>query len=358
MKNRRTLGFILLVLLIASLVFLDVPDKSHTSLLDDERSYFSKYGVGYGGYVYASLNKQIVKIPLDKDKINANAEFVINFPGDESSYIDEICTFIQNGGNLYINIASYMMHGGLFRMTPDSDKPEFVVKADTDAGMFEITDSNRHPETLKFLRFSDGDAYEWFGDLYGYLPSKNKAAKLTSFHGDVKINDFIGITSDDAVLASQVAVLDSQLENRYEDKKMRLEGVDRITMNPETGEVKTERLLDVKDMPETYFITPSPDMEKLYLFGAGFSVYDVKRGSLKQVVEFNEIIKNWPDNASPYLIDNEYDRRKAGEDIFMFVIDDDRLGRFYITANDKAILIDAFNETYESVNEVKGDHLW
>jgi hypothetical protein len=336
------------------LAFCGVPDKSYASTLDDERSYFSKHGAEYGGYVFASLNKQIVKIPLGKDKINANAEFVMDFPGNKESYIDEICIFIQNGGNLYINIASYMFHGGLFRLTPNSDKPEFVVKADTDVGMFEITDSIRHPETLKFLRFSDGDGYEWFGDLYGYLPSKNKAVKLTSFMGEMKIDDFIGMTKDDAVLASQFV-------HGTEDETTRLKGVNRITMNPETGEVKRERLVKDKDMPKTYFITPSPDMEKLYLFGAGFSVYDVKRGSLKNVIEFKEIIKDWPDDASPYLCDEPIQfflDKYYGNETGMFVIDEDRPGHFYIIGNDKAVLIDAFNETYESVKEIKGDRLW
>jgi hypothetical protein len=168
---------------------------------------------------------------------------------------------------------------------------------------------------------------------------------------------FIGITKDDAVLVSQFVYGSN-------DETTRLEGVNRITINPETGEVKTERLLDVKDMPKTYFITPSPDMEKLYLFGAGFSVYDVKSGSHNKIVEFKEIIKNWPDDAYPYLIDassqplNEYYSYEEGEDIFIFVIDEDRPGCFYIVGNDKAMLIDAFNETYESVTEIKGEHLW
>jgi hypothetical protein len=357
MKNRRILDFVSLALLIASLAVLGVSDKSHASALDDERSYFSECGVEYGGYIYAALNKQIVKIPIGKDKINANAEFVMNFPGNTESYIDEICVFIKNGGNIYINIASYMFHGGLYRMTPDSDRPEFVVKADSDVGMFKMTDSSRYPETLKFLRFSDGDGYESFWDLYGYLPRKNKAAKLASFYRYMKSYDFIGITSDEAVLASR-------LVGCSEDNTMRLEGVNRITIDPETGEVETERLIDVKDMPKTYFITPSPDMEKLYLFGAGFSVYDVKSGSLNKIVEFKEIIKNWPDDASPYLTDksikslDEYYGYEEGEDIFIFVIDEDRPGHFYIVGNDKAMLIDAFNETYKSVKEVKGDHLW
>jgi hypothetical protein len=129
-------------------------------------------------------------------------------------------------------------------------------------------------------------------------------------------------------------------------------------MNPETGEVKTERLLDGKDMPETYFITPSPCMKKLYLFGTGFSVYDIKRGTFKKVVKFKEIIKNWPDDASPYLEVDEYFKREAGEDIFMFLIDENRPGCFYIRKNSEAVLIDAFNETYKIVKEVKGDNLW
>ncbi|MDR1133741.1 MAG: hypothetical protein LBL05_06225, partial [Synergistaceae bacterium] len=325
MKNKRTSGFVSLALLIASLTVLGTPDKSHASALDGERSYFSEYGVEYGGYIYAALNRQLVKIPPCKDKINENAEFVMDCPGGKENYYGDgnDITFIKNGGNLYINFSAYMFHGGLFRVTPGSYEPEFVVKTDTDAGGLSMSDSNRFPETLKFLSFSEGGAGTTFGDLYGYFPYKNKAVKLKSYRTQMKIDDFIGITKDDAVLVSQFVY-------GSHDETTRLEGVNRITIDPETGEVKTERLLDVKDMPKTYLITPSPDMEKLYLFGAGLSVYDVKSGSLNKIVEFKEIIKNWPDDAYPYLTDassqslDEYYGYEEGEDIFIFVIDEDR----------------------------------
>jgi hypothetical protein len=330
-------------------VFFSAPGKAHASGLDGERSYFSEYGVEYGGYIFAPLDKQIVKIPIGKDKINGNAEFVMNFPEEDVPYFDEKHIFIKNGGNLYINFSSYMYHGGLFRITHGSDKPAFVVKADIDAGGIEMTDSSRHPETLKFLRFGEGDAGVTYGNLYGYLPHKNKAVKLKSYRSEMKINDFIGITKDDAVLTSQ-------LVNSPESKMSHLEGVNRITINPDTGEVETKQLLNGKDMPKTYFIAPGPGMEKLYLFGADFSVFDVKKGSLKKVVEFQKIIKNWPDDAYPYL--DEYRGQEAGEDFFIFVIDIKRPDRFYIIGNSKTVRIDAFNETYENVSKVKGDHLW
>jgi hypothetical protein len=349
MKSRQTLGFVLLALLISSLVVFGVPDKSHASTLDDEHSYFSEYGAEYDGYVFAPLNRQVVKIPLDKDKINKNAEFVMNFPGDKASYYEENRIFSKNGSELYINFAAYMSHGGLFRMTSGSGRPELMVETSNKAGFITITNSNRHPETLKFLHFSESDAGEYWGELYGYLPHKNKVVKLTSFKGDMKIDDFIGITRDDAILISQFV-------KGSEYKMTHLEGVNRVTINPETGEVNRERLLNARDMPRTYFITPSLDMEKLYLFGTGFSVFDVKKGSLKKVVEFVKIIKNWPNNASPYL--NGYYGSEVEEGESIFVIDKDRPGHFYILGDNKTMLIHAFDETYTSVKKIKGDNLW
>jgi hypothetical protein len=291
-------------------------------------------------------------------------EFVMNFPDDGVDYFEIDHILFKNGGNLYINFSIYMTHGGLFRMTSGSAKPEFVVKADTEAGGFDITDSNCHPETLKFLEFGDGDAGSSLGDIYGYLPYQNKAVKLKTYRSEIKIDDFIWMTRDDALLTSQ-------LVDRFDAKKMRLEGVNRITIDPETGKVTTERLLDGKDMPKTYHIAPSPNMEKLYLFGTGFSVYDIERGWLKKIVEFEEMIKNWPHDADPYLIDageinyfredyvDDYDREMK-ESIFIFLIDHDHPEHFYVCGNNKAMFIDAFNETYESVEieEIRGDGLW
>jgi hypothetical protein len=167
------------------------------------------------------------------------------------------------------------------------------------------------------------------------------------------------MTRDDALLTSEL-VNGSSREMPY------LEGVNRVTIDPKTGKVTTERLLDGKDMPKTYHIAPSPDMEKLYLFGTGFSVYDIERGWLKKIVEFEEMIKNWPHDAYPYLIgaesvnyfDEDYDR-EIRKDFFLFVIDEDQPGHFYVCGNNKAMFIDAFNETYESVEieEIRGDGL-
>jgi hypothetical protein len=345
------------------MVFFGTPGISHASALDDERSYFSEYGVEYCGYIFAPLNNEIVKIPRNKDKVKKNAEFVMDFPENTEAYAgyDEKRIFTKNDGNLYINFWAYMVHGGLFRLTPGSDKPEFVVKASSNVGGFHIEDSKRHPETMKFLYFGEGDAGTSWGDLYGYLPGKNKAVRLMSYRGVMKTDDLIGITRDDAVLASQFVYGSDNETNR-------LEGLRAIMMDPETGEVKTQRLLEVKDMPKTYFITPGSDLEKLYLFGAGLSVYDVKNGSLRKVFAFNEIIKNWPDNGYPYSDDahqylNQYYGSEDGKDAFMFVIDQKRPGRFYICGNNQAARIDAFNETYERVKdakEIKGkdDRLW
>jgi hypothetical protein len=51
MKSRRALNLASLVLFIAYLAFCDIPDESHASALDEERSYFSETGVEYGNYI-------------------------------------------------------------------------------------------------------------------------------------------------------------------------------------------------------------------------------------------------------------------------------------------------------------------
>jgi hypothetical protein len=134
-----------------------------------ERAYFAEEGVTYGGYLFAQLGRRIVKIPLNKDKINGNAQLVMDFPDDE--YYDGGYLSVD-GGSLYINFMAYMTHGGLYRLTSPDAKPEFVLKNGDGNGGFGIIGSNLRPDELKFFTFSEYDAGEHWGTLYCYFPAR------------------------------------------------------------------------------------------------------------------------------------------------------------------------------------------
>jgi hypothetical protein len=122
--------------------------QSAPEKLSEQRAYFAESGVKYGRYIFSVLDDMIVKIPLSDDKINANAQPVMKFPGtdpDRNLFFDGT-NLLVNDGVLYINFSSYMRHGGLYRMTSDDAKPEFVVKTDEDVGGLSIKDSSLHPK--------------------------------------------------------------------------------------------------------------------------------------------------------------------------------------------------------------------
>jgi hypothetical protein len=309
--------------------------------------------VEYGGYLFSVLDQAIVKIPVSEDKINDNARSVMEFPdedGDGEPGIFCGTSLFVNDGALYINIADYMAHGGLYRMTSADGKPELVIEGGGISGMLSFSDSNLHPKEMKFLSFSDGDAGKFWGKLYYYFPRENVAKKLTEFAGYMLVGDFLGTTKDDGVLTARL-----QKESDSPWDITGVTGIDKLTMNVETKAIKRSTLLEGSRMPKAYAIFFNSDDEKLYLFGTGFWIYDIRKDSLKRLVNFKKYIPNWPDDIFPYVTLGE------SEATFFIHVDENRErdGKFCASGDKRAVLIDTIKETYEVTDNFdRGEDGW
>ncbi|MDR1885798.1 MAG: hypothetical protein LBQ56_05935, partial [Synergistaceae bacterium] len=208
--------------------------------LDEERAYFDERGVEYGGYIFSVLDNLIVKIPSSEDKINANARTVMEFPDKRDNFYD---TFLcVNDGVLYINFAMYMDHGGLYRMTSDDEKPEFVMKAEGENAALNIIDSKTRPRDMKFLIISEGDAGEFWGEIYCYFPLENITKKLTNYYATAHVDNFLGITKSDEVLTVRFK---SKTPGPFQEIEG-VTGIDKLTMDARTKEIRRKPLLDSK----------------------------------------------------------------------------------------------------------------
>jgi hypothetical protein len=303
-----------------------------------ERAYFEEKGTVYGGYLFAQLGRRIVKIPLDKDKINGNAQLAMDFPDGE--YYDGGYLLVD-GGSLYINFMAYMRHGGLYRLTSPDANPEFVLKNGDGNGGFDITGSSLHPDELKFLTFSEYDAGEDWGTLYCYFPLENIAKKISDFAGERGVTNFPGITKDDEVIIAR-------MENRSEQYgDFRISSIDKITVDVGTKQIRTGKLIGDKEMPMVFAPYLSADAGKLYLLGTGFWEYDLKKDTLRQIVDFKKIIPNWPDNSFPY---------SYGSPGFHFLSKIGGNGEYCVSGDIKAIYVNVIDGRYEVADYAGEDY--
>jgi hypothetical protein len=221
----------------------------------------------------------------------------------------------------------------------------FVIKTYVGSGFFNIIDSNLHPGELKFFTFSVHDAGEHWGTLYCYFPLENISKKILDFAGEMEIFNFPGITKNDEALIART----EKMSEEYGD--LRISNIDKITVDVATKQIKTEKLIGDKEMPAAFTLYLSAGAGKLYLLGTGFWEYDLKKNTLRRIVDFKKIIPNWPDNSLPYI-----NSGSAGTFQFLSKIGGD--GEYCVSGDIKAIYINVINGAYKVVDYAGEDYSW
>jgi hypothetical protein len=295
--------------------------------------------VEYDGYLFSPLDKKIVKIPLSADKIEDNSHFVMNFPAEAigpNAYSEVM--MLENDGVLYIDFYIYMSHYGLYRLLSADGPPEFVIKTENQNGALGLRDSNLHPKELKFLYLGDGDVgYSW-GDLYCYFTRENIAKKVVSYRSHTPyFHNFLGRMKDDSLLIANFVECE---KTDASFGTLKATHIEHVTPDVKTKTITRTTLIDSKRMPEASLIFFDEDVEKLYFFGTGFWVYDMREDSFRQVVDFRKYIPKWPNDGSPYMSNDAY----GGA----FFCNESEYGDKFCASGDKyAIFIDREEETFE-----------
>jgi hypothetical protein len=336
MPAAKTLQITLLVLVV---LFSSQMAWAAAEDTEEEKNNFAEEGVEYDGYLFAPLDRRIVKIPLDLEKTAENSIHVMDCPANERNIRYEARLF-AHGGELYINFAEYMSHGGLYRMTSAGSVPEFVVKTTNESAWLYIMDSKTRPGEMKFFRFTESDFGDVWGELYCYFPRENIAKKMAVIEGSMRVFNFPGITNDDEVIVAEI-------EKGPEGYGfVRISQVDQLAIDVKTKNITTRKLLGGGDMPKVYRIDLNPDTGKLYLIGTGFWEYDLKSASLKHIVDFKKFIPDWPEDIEPYI------KEWYGAPVFLSSLAAE--GRFGASGDKKVVFVDVINGTYE-VGDGPGD---
>jgi hypothetical protein len=304
-----------------------------------EPRVFAEDGVEYDGYFFSQVEDRIVKIPLNKEKNAANAQFVMKNP-----YYSQ---FILRDGNLYINLADYMYHGGLFRLTSALDKPELIIKIKRDAGNLDFVDSWGDPEELKFLFFSDyDDGYLW-GEIYCFFPQENVVKKMVDISGCYPFFNICDIVYNTNAVTTDDSIIVTHRQGRGFDPIVR---IDKITVDLATKSIVTSTLLDSKRTPKAYRAFISHDETKLYLFGKCFWVYDFEEDTIRQVLDFTKILPSWPNDDRPYGDVEAYFNDSPDHSVFL-TRNDGNVREFCLSDDTKMILIDVELETFTVGND-------
>jgi hypothetical protein len=166
---------------------------------------------------------------------------------------------------------------------------------------------------------------------------------MADFAGEMKVFNFPGITKDDEAIIAK-------MEKRSEEYgDLRISSIDKITADIGTKQINTQKLIGGKEMPVAFTLYLSADAGKLYFLGTGFWEYDLKKDTLRQIVDFKKIIPNWPDNSFPYMGYNSD---------FQFISKIGGNGEYCVSGDIKAIYINVINGTYEVVDYAGKDYLW
>jgi hypothetical protein len=278
---------------------------------------------------------------LSADKIEDKSHFVMDFPAEVAGpdAYSEV-KILENDGILYINFYTYMSHHGLYRLLSADGTPEFVIKTDNLNGGLRLKDSELHPRELKFLYLEEGEVGYIWGDLYCYFPQENIAEKIVCYkeHPPYFYN-LLGRMKDGSFL---VACYEIKNQGDFFGT-WKIKHIEYVTPDVKGKTVIKTTLIDSKRMPEANFVFFDKDVEKLYIFGTGFWVYDMGKDSFRQVVDFRKYIPEWPDDGSPYLCNEARGGTFFYHAAELFKPD----GKYCASGDIYAIFIDRAKETFE-----------